>query len=166
VLIAQAHRQRRAACADGERAVPELACQVKRLPQGLLLRQAQRVLGHLRLDPRPHLTCRAEEPIGRRESCKSLVRSLEVVVLDVQRHAALAVLEVGEHRAAEQLLPQGLPEPLDLAAGLRMMGPALHVLDTMTLQLRLELRAPSPRRVLPALIGQDLPRRTVLCDPS
>jgi hypothetical protein len=62
------------------------------------LRQAQRVLGHLRLDARAHLARGAEEPVGRREAFKPLVRTLEVVVLEVQRHAALAVLEVGEHR--------------------------------------------------------------------
>jgi hypothetical protein len=166
VLIAHPHVERCAARADGKRAVPELTGEVERLPQRLLLRQAQRILGHLRLDARAHLARRAEEPVGGRESFKSLVRSLEVVVLDVQRHAALAVLEVGEHRAAEQLLPQRLPEPLDLPAGLGVMWPALHVLDAVTLQLRLELRAPAPGGVLPALVGQDLPRRPVLGDAT
>jgi hypothetical protein len=166
VLIAHPHVERRAARADGERAVPELTGQVKRLAQRLLLRQAQRVFGHLRLDARAHGARCTEEPVGRRESFKSLVRSLEVVVLDVQRHAALAVLEVGEHRAREQLLPQGLPEPLDLAAGLRMMGPTLHVLDAVALQFRLELRRAAPGGVLPALVGQDLPRRSVVCDAT
>lgn len=166
MLIAHPHAQRRTACTDGERAVAELTGQVKGLPQRLLLRQAQRVLGHLRLDARAHLARRAEVPVRGRQALKPLVGTLEVVVLDVQRHAALAVLEVGEHRAAEQLLPQGLPEPLDLAAGLRVMRPALHMRDAVALQLRLELRAPSPSRVLPALIRQDLPRRPILCDTA
>ena len=90
------------------------------------------------------------------------MRPLEVVVLDKKPHPPLAVLEVREHRAREQLLPQRLPEPLDLPAGLRMMRPALHMLDAMTLQLRLELRTATPGGVLAALVGQDLPRRTVV----
>jgi hypothetical protein len=99
VLIAHPYVQRRAARADGERAIAELARQVERLPQRLLLRQAQRVLLDLRLDTRAHLARCAEEPIGRSEALKCLMRPLEVVVLDKKRDAALAVLEVGKHRA-------------------------------------------------------------------
>jgi hypothetical protein len=40
VLIAHPHAQRRTACTDGERAIAELAGEVKGLPQRLLLRQA------------------------------------------------------------------------------------------------------------------------------
>jgi hypothetical protein len=132
----------------------------------LLLRQTQRVVGHLRLDARADLAGRAEVPVGRRQPRKPLMRALEVVVLDVERHPPLAVLEVGEHRAAEQFLPQRLPEPLDLPAGLRMVRPALHMRDPVPLQLRFELRAPAPRRVLPALIRQDLPRRPIVSDAA
>ena len=90
------------------------------------------------------------------------MRSLKVVVLDEQRHAALAVLEVREHRAAEEFLPQGLPEPLDLAASLRMVRAALHMMDAVAFELRFELRGPAPGGVLSALVGQDLLRRSVL----
>jgi len=47
-----------------------------------------------------------------------------------------------------------------------MVRSALDVLDAVPLQLRLELGAATPRGVLPALIGQDLPRRTVLGDAA
>lgn len=94
------------------------------------------------------------------------MRTLEVVVLDKQPDAPLAVLEVGEHRAGQQLLPQRLPEALDLAAGLRMMRPALHVPDAMALELGLELGGTTPAGVLPALIGQDLARHAILRDPA
>lgn len=89
---------------------------------------------------------------------------LEVVVLHEQQHPSLTVLEVGKHRARQKLLPQRLPEAFDLAAGLRMVRAALHVLDPVATQLRLELRRPTPRRVLPSLIGENLPRRPVLRD--
>lgn len=116
------------------------------------------------LDGRPDLRRGAEEPVRRGESLQGLVGTLEVVVLDEQGHAPLTVVEVGEHRAGQELLPQGLPEPLDLAAGLRMMRPALHVLDALALKLFLEPRHATPGGVLPALIGQDLPRGAVLGD--
>ena len=67
------------------------------------------------------------------------MRALEVVVLDEQRHPTLTVLEVGEHGAREQLLPQRFPEALDLAAGLRMVRSALDVPDAVPLELGLEL---------------------------
>lgn len=165
MLISHPHRERSRARADRERAIPELPGQVERLPQRLRLRQAQRVLGHLRLDTRPHRACGTEEPVCRREPLQPLVRTLEVVVLDKKRHAALAVLEVGEHRPREQLLPQGLPEPLDLPAGLRMVRAALHMRDAVALEFGFELRGSTPGGVLPALIGQDLPRRPILGDP-
>jgi len=94
------------------------------------------------------------------------MRTLEVVMLDKEPDAPLAVLEVGKHGAGQQLLPQRLPEALDLAAGLRMMRPALHVPDAVTLELGLELGGTTPAGVLPALVGQDLARRPILRDPA
>ncbi len=46
------------------------------------------------------------------------------------------------------------------------MRPALHMRDAVALQLRLELRRAAPGGVLPALVGQDLFRRPVLCDAT
>jgi hypothetical protein len=166
VLISHPYTQRRPARADRERPIPELPGKIEGLSHGLLLRQAQRVLGDLRLDARPHRTRRAEVPVRRRQSLDALVRALEVVVLDEQAHSPLTVLKVREHRAREQLLPKRLPEPLDLPAGLRMMRAALHVRDAMTLKLRLELGAAAPRGVLPPLVGQYLPRCPILRDPA
>lgn len=94
------------------------------------------------------------------------MRTLKVVVLDEQRHAPLAVLEVREHRAREQLLPQRLPEALDLAAGLRVVRAALHVRDAVALELGLELGRPPPGGVLAALVGEDLTRCAVVGDAA
>ena len=166
MLIPDSHAQRRRARADRKRPVSQLTCQVERLHRRLLAREAQRVLGHLRLDRCAHGGSGSKEPIRRCEPFEFLMGALEVVVLDEQPHPPLAVLEVGEHRPRQQLFPQRLPEPLDLPAGLGMVRPALHMLDAVALKLRLELRAPTPRGVLAALIGQDLPRRSVLGDAA
>jgi hypothetical protein len=128
----------------------------------LLAGEPQRILGHRRFDRLAHRRGRTKEPIRRRESLQCLMGALEVVVLHEQLHAALAILEVGKHRARQKLLPHRLPKALDLAAGLRMVWAALDVLDPVPTQLRLELRRAAPGRVLPSLVGENLPRRTVL----
>jgi hypothetical protein len=97
VLISHPHAQRRVARADGKLAVPELSGQIKRLARRLLSSKAQRILADLRLDAGTHRIGCPEEPIRRRQSFECLVRTLEVVVLDVQCHSALAVLEAREH---------------------------------------------------------------------
>jgi hypothetical protein len=166
VLRTHLHRQRRAARADGERLIAQLAGEVERFERWLLARKSQCIPGHLRLDARAHRGGRPEEPVSRRETLKSLMRALEVVMLDKKAHPPLTVFKVGEHRAAEQLLPKRLPEPLDLPAGLRMVRSAFHVLDAVTLQFGFELRAAAPGGVLAALVGEDLPGRSVLSDAT
>jgi hypothetical protein len=166
VLIAHSHIERGAAGADGKDAISQLACEVEGLSDRLRLRQAQCVLLNLCLDARAHGGGRAEVPIRGRQALDPLVRTLEVVVLDIKRDPPLAVLEVGEHRATEQLLPQRLPEPFDLAARLRVMRTTLHMRDPVALQLRLELGTATPSGVLAALVGQDLSRRSIVCDAA
>jgi hypothetical protein len=66
VLISQAHVQGRAACADGERPITQLSGEIKRLSCRLLVRHAQRIVSHLRLDALSHEACGAEVPVCRR----------------------------------------------------------------------------------------------------
>lgn len=86
------------------------------------------------------------------------MRPLEVVAVDVQREPTRAVREVREHRPRQELVPQRLPEPLDLPQRLRVLRPALHVPDAVAPQLALEIRLAAPGRVLPTLVGEDLGR--------
>jgi hypothetical protein len=51
----------------------------------LLLREPDRVVGHVLLDGIPHLSRRSEEAVGRDEPVECLVRALEVVAVDVER---------------------------------------------------------------------------------
>jgi hypothetical protein len=129
-----------------------------------MARQAQAVIGHRRLDRRAHLWGGAEEAVSRGQTLQPLVRTLEVVVLHEHRHPALAVLEVGEHGAREKLLPHRLPEALDLAAGLRVMRPALYMPDALAAKLLFEPRLAPPSRVLAPLVGQDLARGAMVGD--
>jgi hypothetical protein len=91
--------------------------------------------------------------------------SAEVVGLDEERDAALAILEVRKDRPREKLFPQRLPESLDLSQGLRMVRPALDVTDALTMKLRLEIGVTAPRDVLAPLVRQHLSRSAVLRNP-
>jgi hypothetical protein len=94
------------------------------------------------------------------------VRTLEVVGVDEEAKPSLAVREVGKHGAGQKLVPQRFPEALNLAEGLRVLRPALHVSNALAPKLPLEFRAPAPRRVLPPLVRQDLSRVAVRCHPA
>ena len=155
-----------AARADRQVPIAESADQIERRARGLLACEPQGVRRHRRLDRRAHRRCRAKEPVRRRQALERLMGPLEVVVLHEELHAPLTVLIVRKHRARQELFPHRLPEPFDLPAGLRMVRAALDVLDPVPPELRLKLRRPSPRRVLPSLIRQDLPRRAVLGNPA
>ncbi len=166
LLAADANLQAGAARIDAQVLVAQAAHQVEGFPRRLLARESQRVGRHRRLDRASHLGSAAEEAIGRRESVQRLVRTLEVVVLHEERRATLAIVEVGEHRPRQELLPHRLPEALDLAAGLRVVGPALHVGDAVALQLLLEGGRAPPRRVLATLVGEDLARGSIVGDTA
>jgi hypothetical protein len=166
LLAPYAHLERCSTGTDGEFAVTEASGQVEGFTRRLLAREPQCVLRHRGLDRRSHRGGGTEEAICRGESLEPLVRALEVVVLHEELHAPLAVLEVGKHGARQELLPQGLPEALDLAAGLRVMRAALHVTDAMAPELLLELGGPAPRGVLAPLVGQDLPRCSIVGNAS
>ncbi len=165
-LSSDANLQSRPARVDAQVLVAQPAHQVEGLARRLLARESERVRGHRRLDRGSHLRRRAEEAIGGRHALEPLVRTLEVVVLHEERRAPLAIVEVGEYRARQELLPHRLPEALDLAAGLRVVRSALHVRDAVALELLLEGGGTPPGRVLPPLVGQDLARGSEVCDAA
>jgi hypothetical protein len=139
---------------------------VEGLARLLLARQSQRVGFHVLLDRGPHLRRRPEEPVSRHQPRQPLMRPLEVVVLDEVGQPVVQVLVVGEHRPRQVLVPQRLPEALDLAQCLRVLWPALAVGDPVLAQQLLEGGLPPPGRVLPPLVGQHFPGLTVQRDAS
>jgi hypothetical protein len=94
------------------------------------------------------------------------MRPAEVVAVDEEGQPSHAIIEVREDRPAQKLLPQRAPEALHLPQRLRVVWPTLDVLDVLSTELRFELRLPSPRRVLPPVVRQHLPRRSEGCHPA
>lgn len=174
-LLRNGNGLRRLADLDAERSigggnaevlVAEATDQIEGLLRRFLLREPQRVLLHLRFDRGPHVSRSAKEAVRGHGAVDALMRPLEIVVLHEQRDALLAILEVCEHRLAQELLPQRLPEPLDLPERLRMLRSTLAVADAASTEKLLELGLAAPGGILPALVGQDLARLAVLGDAT
>jgi hypothetical protein len=146
---------------DRQALIAELADDVERFAHGLIQGEAQRIRRNRALDLDTHVRRRLEEAIGRDQSVERLMRSLEVVVGQVVHESLLRVDGVCEHRAAEELVPQGPPEPLHLAQRLRVLRPTADVQDAQPGERLFELGPSSPHRVLPAIVGQHLLRLTV-----
>jgi hypothetical protein len=113
---------------DRQPLIAELTDDIKRFAWWLFEREPQLVGSDGALDLGAHVRRRLEEAIGRHESVERLVRPLEVVVTDEVIQPPLRVDDVREDRAAEKLVPQCLPEALDLTERLRMLRPTADVL--------------------------------------
>ena len=99
-----------------------------------------------------------EESVRGHETVECLMRPLEVVVADEVLEPLLRVHDMREHRAAQELVPQRLPEPLHLAKRLRMLRSTADVLNAHPLERFLELGPSSPHRVLTPVVSQHLAR--------
>src|SRR6516164_4836667 len=146
---------------DAERLAAHLTGQVKRRLGHSVPRQLQGVGRHPRLQRAPHFRGRSKKAIGRHQSVYPLIRPLEVVMVDEQANPPLRIAQIHEHRAFDTLPPQGAPETLDFAQGLRPPWRRHHLLDSALLQLLGEYTLAAPGHVLRAVIGQDLLRRAV-----
>jgi hypothetical protein len=147
---------------DGQALIAELADDVEGLASRLLEREAERIRRDRAFDLGTHVSGGPEETICRDKSIERLVRPLKVVVRQVVRESVLRVDRVGEYRATQKLVPQRLPEALDLAERLRMLRPTSDVVDAHSCERFLEFRLAAPHRVLPTVVRQDL-RRLAVC---
>ena len=116
--------------------------------------QLERVLLNAPLNDLPQLLGNRKEAVGGAEALQRLVRPLVVVMLHPQMDPLSRRLETVELRSHQELFPDGLPEPFDLAERHRMMRPALNVMDPILAQLRFKPRGPAPAGVLASLIGE------------
>jgi len=126
-------------------------------------RQFQHIVLNAALDDLAQLLGNGKEAIGRTQALQGLMGPPVVVVLHPQPNPLAGRLKTVELGAHQELLPDGLPEPLDLAQRHGMMRPALNVVNPILAQLRLKVRGPAPTGVLAALIGEHLFGHAVLC---
>ena len=129
-----------------------------------MARQVECVRRHARAQRRLHLGRRLEVPVRRHQVVNTLMRAMEVVVVDVQTDPASCVRQIVEDRRLHAIPPQRSPEPLDLPERLRVARPRDDMLDPTTLAQLRERALPPPRLVLRPVVRQDLLGRAVVRD--
>ncbi len=125
-------------------------------------RQLLDVVGDAALNHGAQFLRDGEEPIRRTQSVQRLVRSLVVVVFHPQADPLAGLLEAVKLRPNQEVLPDRLPVPLDLAERHRMMGLAAEVMHPVLLQFLLEAGLAPPRGVLPTIVGKHLLGQSIL----
>lgn len=116
------------------------------------------------LDDLPEFLGDAEEAIGGTETVEALVRAAMIVMLHPQPDPLAGGLEAVELGAGEELLPDRLPEALDLPQRHRVVRSALEVVHPILLELGLEAGGAPPAGELPALVGEQFLGHAVLGD--
>jgi hypothetical protein len=116
--------------------------------------QFERVFLNAPFDDLPQLLGDRKEAIGGAEALQRLVRPLVVVVLHPEPDSLPCRLETVELGSHQELLPDRLPEPFDLAQRHGMMRPALDVMNPILAQLRFKARGSPPTGILASLIGE------------
>jgi hypothetical protein len=119
-------------------------------------RHLQEVFLDAGLDGFAQLGLDLEEAIGGAKAFDALMGTLVVVVLNPEFDALARGFKTVELGASQELLPDALPEALDLAQGHGMMWTGFEVRDTILAQLGFEARGAAPGGVLPAIIGEHL----------
>ena len=105
-----------------------------------------------------------EEAIGRAQTLDALMRPFVIVVPDPEPDAFPRGLEALELSPGEKLLPNGFPEPLNLAQRHRMLRAALEMRHPVLLQLGFKPTDSAPGRVLAAVVSEHLFGRLILTD--
>jgi hypothetical protein len=90
------------------------------------------------------------------------MRPLVIVIGNPISQPLACVRKGGKKGFLQELLPDRLPEPLDLAQCHRMPGGTAHVANPLALQNLLEPCLAPPGSKLAAVVRQDLPRRAPL----
>lgn len=103
-----------------------------------------------------------KKTIRRGQTADSLMRTLKIVVSDIERQLLPKLIETADLRFVEKLLPQRPPEPFHFSIGLRMVGAADRMLDLVVAQIGSELVVPGPADELTAAVGQDFFRERVV----
>jgi hypothetical protein len=110
--------------------------------------------------------CQSVEPVSWTSTPDPLVWSLVVVVGDPVGNALRGIGKGGEEGFGYELLPDGLPEPLDLPEGHGMAWCTPDVADALPLEHLLKPCLPPPGSKLPPVVREDLPGGSPLADGS
>lgn len=105
-----------------------------------------------------------EKAIRRAQAFNALVGPLVVIMFDPEFDAFAGRLEGIELGTHEEVLPDGGPEPLDLAQRHRMLRARLEVLHAILLQDGFEAARAAPGGILPAVVREHLLGRLILAD--
>ena len=116
----------------------------------------QHVLADALFEGLAQLVLDFEEAVRRTQAADALVGALVVVILDPEADPGAGLFEVVELGPAEELAPDGAPEPFDLAKGHRVVGLGADVGDAVLGQLQLEAGLAAPGGVLAAVVGEHL----------
>jgi hypothetical protein len=131
---------------------------------------AQRQLLDISLDASFHRHAQflldRKEPVRRTQTLQPLVRPLVVVIFQPPADPFPRLLEIRELRPHQELLPDRLPEPLDLAQGHRVMRTAADMVDPVFFHLPHERRPPAPADILSSVVRQHLPRHPIRPDTA
>lgn len=122
----------------------------------------QQVVFYARLDGLAQLAGDFKEAVRRAKPFDALMGPLVVVIFDPEFDPFPRRLEALELGAGKELLPDGLPEALNLAERHGMMGTALEVGDARLFEFGLEAGGAAPGGVLAAIVGEHLPGRIEL----
>jgi len=151
---------------DHHRLAAHAAHHVKGIHRPAAQRQLQRILLHTLFQRLSQIVGNLEEPVGGTQPPDALVRPLVVVILDPEGGTFNRLLEAVKLRPLQVLVEDRLPEPLDLAKRHGVVRPGADMLDPVFFKLLFEPSLPPPVGVLPAVVGQHLPRNAVLGYPS
>jgi len=124
--------------------VTDAAHQVDPLARFLAQRQLDRPGPVLILQSLPDIALHLEEAVSRHQAPDALVRAVVVVVDQVVPEPLPGLREAPGACARPELLAEGLPEPLALAQGLRVVAAGHHVVDALLDQQLLEAALPPP----------------------
>lgn len=136
----------------------DLTDEVNRLARRFVQGKAQLVLLQLTLQRGAQSTLRLKEAICWHQPPDSLVRTKVVVVAKPMPEPAPCILEVLRLRTIPKLVAHGLPQPLALPQGLRVVRAAHDVLNPLLEQQLLKAALSAPCKVLPPLVGQHILR--------
>lgn len=126
--------------------------------------QFQQVFLNASFDGFAQLNLYLEEAVRRTKPFNPLIGPLVVIVFDPEFDPLSSHFETVELGPYQKLLPNGRPEPLDLAQGHRMLRTAFEVSDAVFLEFGLETADAAPGRVLTTVVSEHLFGRLILAD--